>query len=90
MPPAHRRRARVLHCCGNSKSASLQRLVRLYRTLRLRDRVTNRGRAAKKENSKEPKPYPLESYDWSSCDESEEEPSEFAVELPAVAVRRTV
>ena len=79
----------MLHSCGNSKSASLQRLVRLYRNLRLRDCVTNRGRAVKKENSKEPKQYPLETYDWSSCDESEEELSDPAVDLPPVAVRRT-
>ena len=41
--------------------------------MRLRDRVAKRGPKAQKEAQKAPKEYPLESGDWSSCDESDED-----------------
>ena len=41
--------------------------------MRLRDRALGRGIKAKKQNAADPKPYPLESGDWSSCDESDED-----------------
>ena len=63
-PPRSRELQRLL-------STTLQRYVRIYRNLRLRDKVRRRGGKAKREG--EPKPYPLESGEWSSCDESEEE-----------------
>ena len=44
------------------------------RTARLRDRVRQRGAKAKKAAKAEPKPYPLEKGEWSSCDESDEDP----------------
>ena len=40
--------------------------------MRLRDRVMHRGPKAKKEGEKEPKDYPLNTGDWSLCDESED------------------
>ena len=55
------------------KSMTLDRLVRLYRNMRLRDRVLGRGIKARKEAAKEPKSYPLEGSSWSSCDESEDD-----------------
>ena len=55
------------------KPAQLERYVRTYRNMRLRDRVMSRGRKAKKQQA-EPKAYPLEKGGgWSSCDESEDE-----------------
>ena len=53
--------------------AQLERYVRTYRNMRLRDRVMSRGRKAKKQQA-EPKAYPLEmGGGLSSCDESEDE-----------------
>ena len=50
-----------------------ERNVRCYRNMRLRDRIAERGPNAQKERQRDPKPYPLEKGDWSSCDESEED-----------------
>ena len=47
--------------------------MRTYRNMRLRDCVAKRGPKAQKEAQKAPKEYPLESGDWSSCDESDED-----------------
>lgn len=52
---------------------TLARYVKIYRNMRLRDAVANRGVAARKEIASEPKRYPLESGEWSSCDDSEPE-----------------
>ena len=49
----------------------LERYVRTYRNMRLRDNVLHRGKKAKKVS--EPKAYPLNKGDWSSCDESDDE-----------------
>ena len=57
---------------GQQKPVTLERLVRLYRNSRLRDRALLRGRQAQKQQQ-EPKAYPLERGDWSSCDDSEDE-----------------
>ena len=57
----------------SQKSATLERNVRCYRNMRLRDRIAERGPNAQKERQRDPKPYPLEKGDWSSCDESEED-----------------
>ena len=46
---------------------TLERYVRLYRNMRLRDAIANRGRVAKKANAKEPKAYPVDKECWSSC-----------------------
>ena len=52
------------------KSKALERHVRIFRSLRLRDAVASRGVKAKKERAKEEvKEYPLAKEDWSSCDE---------------------
>ena len=53
-------------------AAQLERYVRTYRNMRLRDHVLHRGKKAKKKVS-EPKAYPLNQGDWSSCDESDDE-----------------
>ena len=45
--------------------------------MRLKDNILSRGVKAKKEKAKEPKAYPLEGGDWSSCDESEDESPEW-------------
>ena len=44
--------------------------------MRLYDRAVSRGVKAKKERAREPKAYPLEKGEWSSCDETdiEEDP----------------
>ena len=47
---------------------TLERNVRTFRNMRLRDAATARGLKARKH--KEPKEYPLHKGDWSSCDES--------------------
>ena len=55
---------------------TLERYVRTYRNMRLRDRVKGRGVKAQKRAMREqaePKPYPLAKGHWSSCDESEED-----------------
>ena len=57
---------------GAQAAPTLERLVRLYRNMRLRDRALGRGRKAKKDKEAPPKAYPLESGDWSSCDSSDE------------------
>lgn len=57
----------------STSSATLERLVRLYRNMRLRDAVLARGPDAKKKEQAEPKAYPLESGNWSSCDDSDDE-----------------
>ena len=57
----------------STSTSSLERYVKLHKNMRLRDRATSRGLKAKKEKAAEPKPYPLESGDWSSCDESDED-----------------
>ena len=68
-----------LHCSpkigvkGAQAAPTLERLVRLYRNMRLRDRALGRGRKAQKDKEALPKAYPLESGDWSSCDSSEDE-----------------
>ena len=54
-------------------AATLERNVRMFRNMRLRDHTLSRGKQAKKDKEKEPKEYPLHTGDWSSCDESEEE-----------------
>ena len=51
--------------------------MRLFRNMRLKDNILSRGVKAKKEKAKEPKAYPLEGGDWSSCDESEDESPEW-------------
>ena len=51
--------------------------MRCYRNMRLRDRIAERGPNAQKERQRDPKPYPLEKGDWSSCDESEEDSMEW-------------
>ena len=51
--------------------AQLERYVRTFRNMRLRDDVLHRGKKAKKKS--QPKEYPLNKGDWSSCDESEDE-----------------
>ena len=42
----------------------------MFKNMRLRDRVLARGVKAQREVGKEPKEYPLQTGDWSSCDES--------------------
>ena len=49
-------------------TSTLERNVRTYRNMRLRDHAVARGVKAKKQG--DPKAYPLEKGDWSSCDES--------------------
>ena len=54
----------------------LERYVRVYRNMRLRDRALGRGVAAQKQRAralKDPKEYPLHTGEWSSCDESDNE-----------------
>ena len=54
----------------------LERYVRVYRNMRLRDRALGQGVAAQKERAralKDPKEYPLHTGEWSSCDESDNE-----------------
>ena len=49
---------------------TLERAVRLQKNMRLADTIEKRGMKKIKE---EPKEYPLERGDWSSCDESEDD-----------------
>ena len=59
-----------------STCKQLERYVRIYRNMRLRDRATGRGVRAQKEQlaaQQEPNEYPLMPGDWSSCDESGED-----------------
>ena len=55
-----------------SSTAQLERYVRTYRNMRLRDSLARRGRKAQAASKKEPKEYPLQS-GWSSCDESDDD-----------------
>ena len=43
--------------------------------MRLRDRMLGRGPKARKANLAEPKRYPLQTGEWSSCDESSDDES---------------
>ena len=52
--------------------STLERNVRMFCDMRLRDHVLGRGRQAKKDKEKQVKYYPLHKGDWSSCDESED------------------
>ena len=61
------------------KAATLERNVRMFRNMRLRDQAIGRGKQAKKD--KEPREYPLHKGDWSSCDESEDEESMVSVAM---------
>ena len=60
-------------------ATTLQRYVRIFVNQRLRDRVKRRGVKAKRTSEAEPKPYPLEGADWSSCDESEDDSQDLTV-----------
>ena len=53
--------------------------MRIFVNQRLRDRVKRRGVKAKRAAEAEPKPYPLEGADWSSCDESEDDSEDLTV-----------
>ena len=72
-----RRRAQLEHAHNNIRSdnrksqlpSTLERNVRMFCDMRLRDHVLGRGRQAKKDKDKEVKDYPLHKGDWSSCDE---------------------
>ena len=61
----------TIHRSNNLSSQSVERYVRTYRNMRLRDRIKARGVKAEKQLSSEPKAYPLEKGDWSSCDASD-------------------
>ena len=57
----------------SQQAATLERNVRMFKNMRLRDRVLARGVKAQREVGKEPKEYPLQTGDWSSCDESSDD-----------------
>ena len=67
---------------GQQNSSTLERLLRLYRNMRLRDRALGRGCKAQKAGDEPAKAYPLETGDWSSCDESDADSAWDAVTAP--------
>ena len=67
--------ASFVRICGTA-SQPLERYVRCFRNMRLRDHANKRGRKAKKQ--REPKEYPLAKGDWSTCDESSDDADDAA------------
>eukprot|EP00966_Prymnesium_polylepis_P212038 4911315-Prymnesium_polylepis.1 len=63
----------------SQKPVMLERNVRMCCNMRLRDSALARGVRARKQAEDEPKGYPLQEGDWSSCDESSEDDSEEAI-----------
>ena len=67
-----------VHACAADVQLWILALRSIYRNMRLRDAVVERGAKAKKESAKAPKDYPLSNENWSSCDESDEEDAGWA------------
>ena len=67
-----------MHACAADVQLWILALRSIYRNMRLRDAVIERGAKAKKESAKAPKDYPLSNENWSSCDESDEEDAGWA------------